>query len=125
MEFVGASTGKKSTPKMPAKRQVLGLRVTSDSNQGGRDHMEDMISIRYERRKDNDCAFFGVFDGHGGKEAAVFARDTLWDTIKAQRGFESKDPEKVKQAISEGFLKTQDAMWKKRVLAWRKESVVL
>ncbi|XP_071791104.1 uncharacterized protein [Asterias amurensis] len=107
-------SSEKSTPKMPPKRQVLGIRVSSDSNKGGRDYMEDMVSIRYERREDNDIAFFGVFDGHGGREAAVFARDMLWDFIKEQRGFESKDPAKVKQAIKEGFLKTQEAMWKKR-----------
>ena len=31
--------------------------------------------------KDLEYAFFGIFDGHGGREAAVFAKEHLMDTI--------------------------------------------
>lgn len=58
-------------------------------------------------------AFFAVFDGHGGREAAQFARDYLWEFIKKQRGFWSKDDEEVCTAIRKGFVACHHAMWKK------------
>ncbi|XP_048857441.1 protein phosphatase 1D-like [Brienomyrus brachyistius] len=55
---------------------------------------------------------FAVFDGHGGAEAAHFARDHLWDHIKKQRGFWSRDNEEVSAAIRKGFIACHYAMWK-------------
>ncbi|KAM4620258.1 protein phosphatase 1D-like [Polymixia lowei] len=58
-------------------------------------------------------AFFAVFDGHGGREAAHFARDHLWDLLKRQRGFWSKDHGEVCAALRKGFIACHHAMWKK------------
>lgn len=58
-------------------------------------------------------AFFAVFDGHGGREAAQFARDHLWDFIKKQRGFWSRCDREVCAAIRKGFIACHHAMWKK------------
>lgn len=58
-------------------------------------------------------AFFAVFDGHGGREAAQFARDNLWEFIKKQRGFWSQCEEEVCSAIRKGFVACHHAMWKK------------
>lgn len=58
-------------------------------------------------------AFFAVFDGHGGCEAAQFARDHLWDFIKKQRGFWSHCDREVCAAIRKGFVACHHAMWKK------------
>ncbi|XP_071385089.1 protein phosphatase 1D-like isoform X1 [Centroberyx affinis] len=57
-------------------------------------------------------AFFAVFDGHGGREAAHFARDNLWDLLKRQRGFWSKDHSEVCAALRKGFIACHHAMWK-------------
>ncbi|XP_056412684.1 protein phosphatase 1D [Hyla sarda] len=57
--------------------------------------------------------FFAVFDGHGGREAAHFARDHLWGFIRKQRGFMSRDSEEVCAAIRKGFIACHHAMWKK------------
>ncbi|XP_068572510.1 protein phosphatase 1D-like isoform X1 [Cebidichthys violaceus] len=57
-------------------------------------------------------AFFAVFDGHGGREAAHFARDNLWDLLKKQRGFWSKDHSEVCAALRKGFIACHHAMWK-------------
>ena len=64
-------------------------------------------------RPRRSVAFFAVFDGHGGREAALFARDHLWEFIKKQRGFWSKDYEDVCAAIRKGFVACHHAMWKK------------
>ncbi|XP_012734237.2 protein phosphatase 1D isoform X1 [Fundulus heteroclitus] len=58
-------------------------------------------------------AFFAVFDGHGGSEAAQFARDSLWVYIKKQRGFWSDSDREVCSAIRKGFVACHHAMWKK------------
>lgn len=45
--------------------------------QGGRKYMEDFFSISYRKtddEQDMEYAYFGIFDGHGGREAAVFAK---------------------------------------------------
>ena len=55
----------------------LNLRVTGHCNQGGRKYMEDVFSVAYQQTEDEmdlEYAFFGIFDGHGGKEAALFAK---------------------------------------------------
>ncbi|XP_030008507.1 protein phosphatase, Mg2+/Mn2+ dependent, 1Da isoform X2 [Sphaeramia orbicularis] len=58
-------------------------------------------------------AFFAVFDGHGGREAAQFARDYLWEFMKKQRGFWSECDREVCAAIRKGFVACHHAMWKK------------
>ena len=58
-------------------------------------------------------AFFAVFDGHGGCEAAQFARNYLWDFVKKQRGFWSDCDREVCSALRKGFVACHHAMWKK------------
>lgn len=64
-------------------------------------------------RSRRSVAFFAVFDGHGGSEAAQFARDCLWEYIKKQRGFWSNCDREVCSAIRKGFVACHHAMWKK------------
>lgn len=77
--------------------------------------MEDEFQVAYQRthdKKDIEYAFFGIFDGHGGKEAAHFAKDNLMDNIVSLKAFWSDNDEDVLTAIKEGFLQTHLAMWK-------------
>ena len=51
--------------------------MTGHCNQGGRKYMEDVFSVAYQQTEDEldlEYAFFGIYDGHGGKEAALFAK---------------------------------------------------
>jgi len=92
----------------------LNLRVTGHCNQGGRKYMEDVFSVAYQQTDDEmdlEYAFFGIFDGHGGKEAAVFAKEHLMDNIVKHQNFWSENDDLVLKAIREGFLKTQNDMW--------------
>ena len=82
------------------------LRVCSESNQGMRKYMEDELTVLVDSEREERRAFLGIFDGHGGKDAPIFARDNLWNNIKMQPKFESDDPEEVKMAIRDGFIKT-------------------
>lgn len=72
--------------------------------------MEDFKRVVFDR--DPEQAFFAVFDGHGGRDAAIFAREHLWDNIKKQKGFYSGDTSRVLKAIKNGFMATHCDMWK-------------
>lgn len=93
----------------------MNLRVTGHCNQGGRKYMEDAFVVGYqqsENLKELVYAYFGIFDGHGGREAALFAKEHLMNNIVSQKGFWSDDDSKVLKAIRDGFLATHHAMWK-------------
>ncbi|XP_047234188.1 protein phosphatase 1D-like isoform X2 [Girardinichthys multiradiatus] len=90
---------------------------------------EDICSIGTPASSEKDAAehvvdtrrsvaFFAVFDGHGGREAAHFASEHLWDLLKRQRGFWSKDHSEVCAALRKGFVACHHAMWKE--LQWPK-----
>jgi len=93
----------------------VNLRVTAHSNQGGRKYMEDMFCVAYQPTTDERdllYAYFGIFDGHGGREAANYAKNHLMDNIVTQRNFWSDDDELVVRAIRDGFINTHFAMWR-------------
>lgn len=73
--------------------------------------MEDYLDVRLAPNDTlkkipalREQAFVGVFDGHGGKEAALYARGRLWDLIQEQAKFRTTDRQQVIEAI-------QDAYW--------------
>lgn len=72
--------------------------------------MEDFKRVVFDRNPEQ--AFFAIFDGHGGGDAADFARNHLWDRIKQQKGFYSGDTSRVTKAIKDGFVATHREMWK-------------
>lgn len=78
---------------------------------------EDFVSPSDQEQHTVDTrrsvAFFAIFDGHGGGEAASFAQNHLWDLLKRQRGFWSQDHEEVCAALRKGFVACHHAMWKK------------
>ena len=93
----------------------VNLRVTGHCDQGDRKYMEDVFSVAYQHTKegqDLEYAYFGIFDGHGGKHAAIFAKEHLMDNIVSNPYFWSDIDEDVLKAIKEGFISTHMAMYK-------------
>lgn len=93
----------------------VNLRVTGHCSQGGRKYMEDTFSVAYQQTedlKDLEYAYFGIFDGHGGPEAALYAKDHLIDAIVSQSCFWSENDEDVLRAIHDGYVQTHYAMWR-------------
>nr|XP_033777768.1 protein phosphatase 1D [Geotrypetes seraphini] len=88
-------------------------RCKTRSESGGAKRSEQSPARLQRRRCRRSMAFFAVYDGHGGREAAQFARDHLWDFIRKQKGFLSLDPQEVCTAIRKGFVACHHAMWKK------------
>ena len=60
---------------------------------------------------DLEYAFFGIFDGHGRKEVAIFAKEHLMDIIVKYQNFWLEDDDLVLKVIRDSFLKTQNDMW--------------
>ncbi|XP_037810352.1 uncharacterized protein LOC119602742 [Lucilia sericata] len=95
----------------------VNLRVTGQCSQGGRKYMEDYFSVAYqqsENAKDLEYAFIGIYDGHGGAEAAKFAKEHLMMEIINQRLFWSDNDHDVLRAIREGYIATHYAMWREQ-----------
>ena len=99
-----------SPPECESQGGGIAIEVFAEANRGGRKHMEDVLAIELETGERGQ-AFVGILDGHGGKEAALYAKEHLWDNIKSFQGFHTSDSEQVKKAIAEGFKKTHQDMW--------------
>lgn len=54
------------------------------------------------------------FTGHGGAEAATFAKEHLINLIVNQKAFWSDDDRDVLRAIREGYIATHYAMWREQ-----------
>lgn len=91
------------------------LAVFYRSVQGGREYLEDVVSVKMTYGVNSSrrgFAFFAVFDGHGGADAAQFADRHLLDQITQRAEFWSEDDSDVVQAIKHGFLATHQMMTK-------------
>ena len=73
--------------------------------------MEDYLAVKLcpnERLRQvphlREQAYIGVFDGHGGKEAAKFARERLWEVIQDQPKYQMNDVESVCDSLREAFV---------------------
>jgi protein phosphatase 1D len=96
---------------MPSGKGVT-ISVTAETDAGKRRHMEDYLDVRLAPSNEalrntpglKEQAFVGVFDGHGGKEAALYARERLWDLIQEQSKFRTTDRQKVAEAIKDAYL---------------------
>ncbi|XP_067113315.1 protein phosphatase 1D-like [Osmerus mordax] len=92
---------------------------TIDKEEGGQSVAEGRVPPSFQEHGQHtvdtrkSVAFFAIFDGHGGGEAANFAQNNLWNILKRQRSFWSKDHEEVCAALRKGFIACHHAMWKK------------
>jgi len=87
--------------------------VCSDQNWKYRRRMEDAHYMEDKFNGDAIQGFFGIYDGHGGKEAAIFAADNLHKVLAEEINKEAdtmKDSEKVLQALKRTFLATDEKL---------------
>ncbi|XP_028754006.1 probable protein phosphatase 2C 27 [Neltuma alba] len=89
------------------------LRSGEWSDIGGRPYMEDTHicigdlgkKFGYDVLSEEVISFYGVFDGHGGKSAAVFVRDHLPRVIIEDADF----PVELEKVVTRSFLQTDAA----------------
>lgn len=120
-----SSSRQRSKGSTAAATPTLGvnMRVTGQCSQGGRKYMEDQFSVAYQESPlthELEYAFFGIYDGHGGTEAALFAKEHLMLEIVKQKLFWSDNDEDVLRAIREGYIGTHFAMWREQG-EWRSQ----
>jgi len=70
----------KETPRKNSSA-VADYGSCSDQNSRFRRRMEDAHYLTDGFNEDVNAAFFGIYDGHGGKEAAVFCSQTLHQVL--------------------------------------------
>jgi len=71
------------------------------SRQGKRGTMEDRHVHILEFGREKDEAFFGVYDGHGGTEAAIYVKDKLHENfLRRTRGYD------IEMRFKSSFRKT-------------------
>lgn len=87
----------------------LETRLTGCNSCGDRCYQEDAYTVSLNQPKDDketnpnlEYLFIGVFDGHGGHEAAQYAKEHLELNITNSRLFWSDRDKDVLKAIREG-----------------------
>ena len=71
---------------MKSVKMKITCDVTTCSRIGKRKYMEDRTQVKFGT-KPFQYLFLAVFDGHGGVEAAEFAKEHLFADISAQESF--------------------------------------
>ncbi|XWS34711.1 hypothetical protein CRYUN_Cryun21dG0061200 [Craigia yunnanensis] len=91
-----------------------GLGVCVFSVKGKKKFMEDAHKIVSCLHGNSNKAFFGVYDGHGGKKAAEFVAENLhnniFEMLKKSKGNEGKE-----EAVKAGYLKTDEEFLKQDI----------
>lgn len=85
--------------KSEAAAEPLNLTYSSCSMQGWRRTMEDALTV--DIRLPQGEGFFGVFDGHGGKEVALFCSREIVSVFTGLESYTRKDYE---TALKECFI---------------------
>lgn len=95
----------------------INLRVTGHTSIGGRKYQEDYFSVAYQQTENDqslEYAFFGIYDGHGGAEASLYAKEHLMNTIVSQKLFWSGSDDDILKAINNGFIQCHYSMWREQ-----------
>ncbi|KAM0051198.1 putative protein-serine/threonine phosphatase [Helianthus debilis subsp. tardiflorus] len=77
---------------------------------GRREKMEDRFTVNVDFNGEKKQAFFGVFDGHGGSQAADFASENLQKNI--QNEVEKRGETEIVEAVKQGYLTTDSEFLK-------------
>jgi len=99
----------------PLTTSVEGFGVCADQNWKYRRRMEDAHFIDDGFNGDKNQGFFGVYDGHGGKEAAIFCSENLHKELAQQINQNGgsalfSNPDKVLGIMRATYLATDDKL---------------
>ncbi|XP_039294648.1 probable protein phosphatase 2C T23F11.1 [Nilaparvata lugens] len=104
---MGQTLGEPVTAKKSSCCQNCDYKVGSSCMQGWRINMEDSHTHILSCPDDPQCAYFGVFDGHGGSTIAQYAGTNLHKYIMDRPEYREGNME---EALKQGFLDLDAAM---------------
>ena len=76
-------------------------------------HLPNLAYQQTEDEKDLEYAFFGIFDGHGGREAALFAKEHLMDAITKNKGRSERAIQNLSVRVCSRLLPLPELDWQK------------
>ena len=85
----------------------MNIKVTASSAIGKRKYMEDRIQVKFGTDP-VPYLFLAIFDGHGGPQAAEFAKEHLLAAITAQKTFWSSDVSEIETSLKDAFISTHN-----------------
>uniref|UniRef100_A0AC34R4U8 PPM-type phosphatase domain-containing protein n=1 Tax=Panagrolaimus sp. JU765 TaxID=591449 RepID=A0AC34R4U8_9BILA len=92
--------------------------VSVASIQGARETYEDRIDVRARVNGHSPFLFCGIYDGHGGSEAADMAQSSMLYTLEKSENFLSSNHEKFMESIKDGFV-TLDKKMRQHCSSWK------
>jgi len=104
---MGQTLSEPVTAKETTSCQNDHYKVGSSSMQGWRINMEDAHTHMLSMPEDEQTAFFGVYDGHGGAKVAQYAGNNLHTKIVTHPAYGEGN---IDVAIKEGFLQLDEDM---------------
>uniref|UniRef100_A0A7S0T394 protein-serine/threonine phosphatase n=1 Tax=Mantoniella antarctica TaxID=81844 RepID=A0A7S0T394_9CHLO len=96
---MGAYLSQPITDKESSDGEDAKFKYGTTAMQGWRTNMEDAHATVLGL--DEDTAFFGVYDGHGGKEVAIYVSRHLHEVFKSNDAYKKGD---IPQALIDSFL---------------------
>ena len=93
--------------KIYEKNESNFLKFGSCSMQGWRARMEDSYINEINKGEKNQYNIFGVFDGHRGKETAIFVKNHFIEELLQNENFKN---EKIELSLKETFFKMDELM---------------
>ena len=86
---MGSYLQKPNQDKNPESGSFNGLSYGACSMQGWRSDMEDAhVCVSVDLPCGNKGSLFGCFDGHGGKDVAIFASENIKTVLCKQESFQ-------------------------------------
>lgn len=104
---MGQTLSEPITQKETSKLENEFLKVGSSCMQGWRINMEDAHTHILNLHNDKSCAFFAVYDGHGGAKVAEYAGNHLHERVLNQQSYKDNN---IPDAMRKGFLGLDEDM---------------
>uniref|UniRef100_A0AC35F1X2 PPM-type phosphatase domain-containing protein n=2 Tax=Panagrolaimus sp. PS1159 TaxID=55785 RepID=A0AC35F1X2_9BILA len=84
--------------------------ITVGAVQGTRPTFEDRVDISANLKATNPYIYVGIYDGHGGNNAAIMAQEFMLKTIESQPGF--NECKNIPECMKDAFLELNEKMRK-------------
>lgn len=97
------------------------ISVVAERHPGDRKNLEDYVAVTLRPNETlgkipgmEEQAYVGLFDGHGGNEAAKYACEHLWETIQKQPKFQTRNVDSVVEGIADAYIELHETMLSSR-----------